>query len=335
MSAKINDYIQRLPKAELHVHIEGTFEPELMFDIAQRNKISLPYDSIESLKNAYQFTRLQDFLDIYYQGMGALITELDFYELTMAYLKRCQQQNVVHTEIFFDPQGHTHRGVSFETVINGICTALTEADSRLGISSRLIMCFLRHLDEQDAFETLAQALPFKDKIIAVGLDSTECGNPPAKFQRVFAKAREHGFLCVAHAGEEGPAQYVRDTVDLLKVNRIDHGNNCLQDSDLVQELAEQQIPLTVCPLSNLKLGGVSDMRQHPLLDLMQAGLMVTVNSDDPAYFGGYINENYSAVQQALNLSGSQLKSLALNSIHASFLDQVDKQHLVEQINQVS
>ncbi len=324
----LTELIQRLPKAELHIHIEGSFEPELMFEIASRNKINLDYDSVESLKNAYQFTQLQDFLDLYYQGMSALQIEQDFYDLTMAYMQQCKLENIVHAEIFFDPQGHTHRGVDFATVINGINAALVEAEQNLGISSHLIMCFLRHLDEQDAFKTLDQSLAHQDKIIAVGLDSTELGHPPQKFEGVFAKARELGYLCVAHAGEEGPAQYVKDTVELLQVNRIDHGNRCLEDPQLVKSLAYSQIPLTVCPLSNLKLGGVSDMRQHPLRELIDSGLMVTVNSDDPAYFGGYLSQNFIAVQESLGLSKTEIVQLVENSFKASFLnDELKQQHM--------
>ncbi len=306
-----------------------------MFEIASRNNVCLAYDSVESLKQAYQFTRLQDFLDIYYQGMSALVTEHDFYDLTMAYMHQCKAENIVHTEIFFDPQGHTHRGVSFETVINGIHQALVDAERKFGITSYLIMCFLRHLDEQDAFNTLEQSLPHQDKIIGVGLDSTELGNPPQKFQRVFSRAEEYGYLCVAHAGEEGPAQYVKDTVELLKVSRIDHGNRCLEDAELVMSLAQSQIPLTVCPLSNLKLGGVGNMQQHPLRELMDKGLMVTVNSDDPAYFGGYLNENYIAVQESLDLSKAQIIQLAENSINASFLSRGEKQNHLEKIKQIA
>ncbi len=329
------ELIQNLPKAELHIHIEGSFEPELMFEIASRNNVNLAYDSIESLKSAYQFTQLQDFLDIYYQGMSALHTEQDFYDLTMAYMQQCKRDNVVHAEIFFDPQGHTHRGVEFATVIDGIHGALVDTEQNLGISSHLIMCFLRHLDEEDAFKTLEQSLPYRDKIIGVGLDSTELGNPPQKFVRAFSKAREYGYLCVAHAGEEGPAQYVKDTVELLKVNRIDHGNRCLEDPELVKLLAASQIPLTVCPLSNLKLGGVKDMCEHPLKSLIDAGLMVTVNSDDPAYFGGYINQNYMSVQQALDLSNVEIVRLAENSIHASFLNEEQKQIHLSAIKAIS
>ena len=266
--------------------------------------------------------------------MSVLITENDFYDLTMAYMKRCQRENIVHTEIFFDPQGHTHRGIAFDTVINGINRALQDAQQHLGISSHLIMCFLRHLDERDAFETLEQSLPFQDKIIGVGLDSSELGNPPQKFTDVFAKAREHGFLCVAHAGEEGPADYIKDALDLLKVKRIDHGNRCLQDPLLVKEIAQRQIPLTVCPLSNLKLAGVSKMSEHPLLELMNNGLLVTVNSDDPAYFGGYLVDNYLAVQQALNLSKQQILQLAKNSIRASFLTDSEKSSYMSRFKQM-
>ena len=319
MKATIEDFIRSMPKAELHLHIEGSFEPGQMFEIAKRNNVPLKYKSVDEVREAYKFGNLQEFLDIYYAGAGSLLHEIDFYELTMAYLEKAHKENIVHAEIFFDPQTHTARGIEFSTVINGIWKALVDGENKLGITSRLIMCFLRHLDEADAFTTLQQALPFKEKIVAVGLDSSEFGHPPAKFERVFAKAREYGFLTVAHAGEEGPAAYVKDTIELLKVSRIDHGNRCLEDPALVKTIAATGMPLTVCPLSNYKLSGVKRMEDHPLRKLMEGGLKVTVNSDDPAYFGGYVNDNYIAVQRALGLTRSEIVTLAGNSFEASFI----------------
>ena len=319
--------IEELPKVELHCHIEGTFEPELMFTIAERNGIDLPYPSVEALHEAYQFTRLQDFLDIYYQGMNVLQKEQDFYDLTMAYLKRIHGQNVRHTEIFFDPQGHTDRGIEFDIAIHGIHQALTDAESELGISSKLIMCFLRHLDQDAAFQTLEQARPFRHLIAGVGLDSSERDHPPQKFAEVFAAAGEQGYLRVAHAGEEGPPEYIETALDVLQVDRIDHGNSCMQRPELVERLVEKQMPLTVCPLSNTRLCVVDDMAEHPLKNMLDAGLKVTVNSDDPAYFGGYMNENYDAVVNALSLSTSDIGKLAQNSIDASFADEDRKSAL--------
>ena len=314
------DFIRRLPKAELHLHIEGSFEPELMFGIARRNDVTLAYATIEELKAAYDFADLQAFLDLYYAGMSVLLTERDFYDLTTAYLKRAVADGVVHTEIFFDPQGHTGRGVAFDTVLDGIWRALWDAEAEHGITSRLIMCFLRHLPEEDAFPELEAAMEHRDRIVGVGLDSSELGHPPQKYERVFAAAREAGFKLVAHAGEEGPPEYVRDTLDLLRVDRVDHGNAAMQDPALVARLAAEQIPLTVCPLSNYRLQGVTDMKQHPLKAMLDAGLVATVNSDDPAYFGGYVLDNYTAVRDALNLSRDEIVTLAKNSITASFLD---------------
>ncbi|WP_423126307.1 adenosine deaminase [Gaoshiqia sp. Z1-71] len=323
------DFIAGLPKAELHLHIEGTLEPELLLRLAQRNRISLRYQSVDELKQAYRFSNLQDFLDIYYAGANVLREEQDFYELTWAYLLKCKEQQVVHAEIFFDPQTHTSRGILFATVINGINHALQDAREKLGISSRLMMCFLRHLDETSAFQTLEQALDYKDLIVGVGLDSSEKGNPPSKFERVFAKARDEGFLTVAHAGEEGPVEYVREAVDLLKVFRIDHGNASIRDEKLADELVKRQIPLTLCPLSNLALKVVPDLKSHPLKKLMDRGLLVTVNSDDPAYFGGYINENYLAIAEALNLSRTDLCRLAKNSFRGSLLPvSLKEQHIM-------
>lgn len=325
------ELIRALPKAELHVHIEGTFEPELMFAIAQRNKIAIPYKSVEEVKQAYNFHNLQSFLDIYYAGAAVLIYEQDFYDLAWAYFEKCAEDRVVHTEMFFDPQTHTDRGVAFSTVINGLQKACDDAKTKLGISSHLIMCFLRHLSEDAAFATLEQALPYKDQIIAVGLDSSEVGHPPSKFERVFAKAREAGFLVVAHAGEEVPAAYVWEALDLLKVNRIDHGVRSEEDPELMQRLIAEKMPLTVCPLSNLKLCVVDDMQQHNIRRLLQQGVHVTVNSDDPSYFGGYMNDNFIAIAEALDLSNEELKQLAINSFEASFITDADKEQWINQI----
>ena len=315
----IENFISGLPKAELHLHIEGTFEPELMFAIATRNGLQLKYPSVDALKEAYNFNNLQEFLDIYYNGANVLLHERDFYELTWAYLEKIHQQNVLHTEIFFDPQTHTSREVEFGKVIKGIYRALEDGQRKLGISFRLILSFLRHLSEDDAFHTLEEALPYKSWITAVGLDSSEKGHPPTKFERVFAKAISEGFLTVAHAGEEGPPEYVWEALKHLHVARIDHGNRSLEDEALIDELVKRQMALTVCPLSNLKLKVVPDMQFHPLAKMLNYGILATVNSDDPAYFGGYLNENYLAVAQALNLSAKQLVALAKNSFQASFL----------------
>ena len=328
------ELIQALPKAELHVHIEGTFEPELMFAIAQRNQIQIPYQSVEEVKQAYNFHNLQSFLDIYYAGANVLVHEQDFYDLAWAYFEKCAEDKVVHTEMFFDPQTHTERGVEFATVIAGLKRACQDARQKLGISSQLIMCFLRHLSEEKAFETLEQALPFKDEIIAVGLDSSEVGHPPAKFERVFAKAREEGFLIVAHAGEEGPPEYVWEALDLLKVNRIDHGVRSEEDKQLMARLIAEKMPLTVCPLSNLKLCVVNDMKEHNIRRLLQQGVHVTVNSDDPSYFGGYMNDNFIAIQQALDLSNEELKQLATNSFEASFISDQEKQKWIAEIKKI-
>jgi len=325
------ELIQAMPKAELHVHIEGTFEPELMFAIAQRNEIAIPYQSVEEVRQAYNFHNLQSFLDIYYAGANVLIYEQDFYDLAWAYFEKCAEDNVVHTEMFFDPQTHTDRGIAFETVLNGLQRACDDAAEKLGITSHLIMCFLRHLSEEAAFETLEQALPYKDQIIGVGLDSSEVGHPPSKFERVFAKAREAGFLIVAHAGEEGPAEYVWEALDLLKVNRIDHGVRSEEDPALMQRLIAEKMPLTVCPLSNLKLCVVDDMQQHNIRRMLQQGVHVTVNSDDPSYFGGYMNDNFIAIAEALDLSNDELKQLAINSFEASFISEADKANWISKI----
>ncbi|RLL31342.1 adenosine deaminase [Acinetobacter cumulans] len=325
------ELIRALPKAELHVHIEGTFEPELMFAIAQRNQIEIPYKSVEEVKQAYNFHNLQSFLDIYYAGANVLVHEQDFYDLAWAYFEKCAEDNVVHTEMFFDPQTHTDRGVAFKTVIDGLQRACDDAKTKLGISSHLIMCFLRHLSEEAAFTTLEQALPYKDQIIGVGLDSSEVGHPPAKFERVFAQARENGFLIVAHAGEEGPPEYVWEALDLLKVNRIDHGVRSEEDEVLMQRLIAEKMPLTVCPLSNLKLCVVQDMTEHNIRRLLQQGVHVTVNSDDPSYFGGYMNDNFIAIAEALDLSNDELKQLAINSFEASFIEDAEKQQWISKI----
>lgn len=322
------NFINGLPKAELHLHIEGTLEPELMFKLAHRNNIEIKYKSVDELRNAYNFGNLQEFLNIYYQGAEVLLTEEDFYDMTMAYLEKANKQNILHCEIFFDPQTHTQRGVMFRTVITGIENAMKEAESTLGISAQLIMCFLRDLDEDSAIETLTEALPYKDKIIGVGLDSAEVGNPPSKFTNVFKLAHQEGFLKVAHAGEEGPADYIWESLKHLKVSRIDHGNNSLDDEDLITELANSKMPLTVCPLSNLKLKVVDDLKNHPLKRMIQKNLLITINSDDPAYFGGYMNENYIAIAEALNLSKEELGQLAKNSFEASFLSAEKKQKMV-------
>ncbi|MGK0390925.1 MAG: adenosine deaminase [Maribacter sp.] len=320
----MKEFIQGMPKAELHLHIEGTFEPELMFAIAKRNNKEIKYDSVEALRNAYSFNNLQEFLDIYYEGANVLIVEQDFYDLTWAYLSKVHEQNLVHTEIFFDPQTHTDRGIPFDIVIKGIRRAMEDGQKKLGISYRIIMSFLRHLDEASAFNTLEQAMPYKDWIAGVGLDSSELGNPPSKFERVFAKARELGLPTVAHAGEEGPAEYIWEALDLLKVVRIDHGNRCLDDDKLVQRLVDIQMPLTLCPLSNLELKVISDMKDYRLVEMMDKGLLATIHSDDPAYFGGYMNENYESVADALNLSKEQIITLAKNSFKASWLSDEEK-----------
>jgi adenosine deaminase len=329
----LEDFINGIPKAELHLHIEGTFEPELMFEIARRNNVRLKHKSIEETREAYKFSNLQDFLDLYYEGAGILTEEEDFYDLTWAYLEKAVSQNVLHSEIFFDPQTHTGRGIKFSTVVNGIHKALADAGEKLGISTRLIMCFLRDLDESAAMKTLEEALAYSDRIIAVGLDSAEMGNPPSKFHEVFKRAREAGFLTVAHGGEEGPAKYVWEALELLKVSRIDHGNHCLDDDKLAEELIRRKIPLTVCPLSNLRLKVIDSMERHPLRRMMERGLLVTVNSDDPAYFGGYINENYLAVTKALNLTAEDIYRLAKNSFKASFLEESKKDKMLGELHE--
>jgi adenosine deaminase len=323
------ELIQKLPKAELHLHIEGTFEPELMFEIAKRNKIKTRFKTVDELKEAYNFHNLQSFLDIYYEGANVLIYPQDFYDLTMAYLKRCREDNVVHTEIFFDPQTHTSRGVPFANMFDGIYTALQDAKEEWGITSHMIMCFLRHLSEEDAFKTLQDAMPFKDKIIAVGLDSSEVGHPPSKFERVFKLAQNEGFLSVAHAGEEGPPEYIWEALNLLHVKRIDHGVRCIEDEKLMTKIIQEKIPLTVCPLSNIKLRVFKKMEDHNLKNLLHRGVKVTINSDDPSYFGGYANANYLTTATALDLTAEEIVLIAKNSFEASFLDEKTKKSWIE------
>jgi adenosine deaminase len=324
--------IARLPKVELHLHIEGSLEPELLFALAERNGVKLPYASVEEVRAAYDFSDLQSFLNIYYAGACVLLKEQDFYDLTWAYLLRCQEDEVCHTEIFFDPQTHTDRGVAFETVVDGISRALADGREQLGISSHLILCFLRHLSAGAAMETLEQALPYRDRIIAVGLDSSEKGHPPEKFVEVFDRARAEGFLTVAHAGEEGPPAYIEQALDLLRVKRIDHGVRCTEDPMLVRRLQKEQVPLTVCPLSNIKLRVFDRLEEHNLKQLLDAGLCVTINSDDPAYFGGYIGQNFRESAEALNLDLNDLGKLARNAVTASFLDEGGKADLMARID---
>src|SRR6266404_5112215 len=330
--SELDQFIAALPKAELHIHIEGSLEPELMLALAERNKVSLRYDSIAGLRAAYRFGNLQEFLDLYYRGMRVLRHEQDFYDLAMAYLARAAAENVRHAEIFFDPQGHTERGVAFKTVIDGLWRALKDAERQFGMTTALILCFLRHLDEANAERTLDEALPWRDRFIGVGLDSSEKGHPPSKFQRVFARARGFGLHAVAHAGEEGPADYVKQALDLLQVERIDHGNRALDDPALIARLAREKMPLTVCPLSNLRLCVVTDLSGHPLKRMLEAGLMATVNSDDPAYFGGYVTENLLAAQRSLGLAKDEIVTLARNGFAASFCDEATKQRHLSLLN---
>ena len=325
-------FIERIPKAELHIHIEGSLEPELMFELARRNRLRLPYKSVDDVRKAYEFDDLQSFLQLYYQGLRVLVGDRDFYDLTWAYLSKTHSQNVCHSELFFDPQAHTGRGIAFETVISGIHHAMLDAEQRLGISSKLVMCFLRDLSEEAAIATLEQALPFKNWIVAVGLDSAEVGQPPEKFSRVFDRARTEGFLTVAHAGEEGPPEYIRQALDSLKVSRIDHGVRCLEDPNLTARLAVDGIPLTVCPLSNVKLRVFESIEKHNLKQLLDRGLCVTVNSDDPAYFGGYVVENFLAVEKALGLERNDIERLVKNSFQAAFLSSDQKQIFLEELD---
>ncbi|MCQ0029353.1 adenosine deaminase [Burkholderia glumae] len=335
MTPDFRNKIALAPKAELHIHIEGSLEPELIFQLAKRNGVKLAYDSIEALRAAYAFTDLQSFLDIYYAGASVLLHEQDFYDMTAAYVERALADNVVHAEIFFDPQTHTERGVSIETVVAGIDRALADAERR-GLSSRLILCFLRHLSEEDALATYEAALPlferYSHRLIGVGLDSSERGHPPSKFARVFAKARERGLKLVAHAGEEGPPAYVIEALDLLKVDRVDHGVRSIEDAELIARLADSRIALTVCPLSNLKLRVFDDMAQHTLKHLLDSGVAVTINSDDPAYFGGYVNDNYFATVAALGLDEREVYSVIRNGFEASFIDASERAARIAQLD---
>ena len=328
---EIIEYIKKTPKAELHLHIEGTLEPELLFKLAKNNNIPIPFKSVKEVKAAYNFTNLQSFLDVYYQGANVLIKEQDFFDLTWAYALKCKEDNVVHTEIFFDPQTHTNRGISFDIVINGIYKALKKAEKEFGLSFKIIMCFLRHLSEEECFKILDQALVHKDKIFGVGLDSSEMGNPPKKFEKLFRKAAENNFITVAHAGEEGPPEYMWEALNLLNVKRIDNGVQCLKDEKLVEKLSKNQVPLTVCPLSNIKLKVFDKLYDHNLKKMLDKKLMVTINSDDPAYFGGYLNQNLIETQAALNLSFQDIKTLLINSFKSSFLSEEKKQEFILKI----
>ena len=332
---KIIELIKKLPKAELHLHIEGTLEPELMFKLAKRNKIAIPFKSVDEVKFAYNFNNLQSFLDIYYNGTNVLINKQDFFDLTWSYMLSCKENNIVHTEIFFDPQTHTSRGIEFDLIVSGINEALLKGKKELGISSKIIMCFLRHLSEKEAFKILDQAINHKNKIVGVGLDSSEIGNPPRKFEKVFDKAIEEGFLTVAHAGEEGSSEYIWEALNFLKVKRIDHGVKCLEDKKLTEKLTAEQIPLTVCPLSNVKLCVYKKLRDHNLKIMLDKGLMVTVNSDDPAYFGGYLNANLIESQRALNLSKEDIKKLVINSFKSSFLNESKKKIWIDEVNNLT
>jgi len=327
----IIEFIKKTPKAELHLHIEGTLEPDHMFALAQRNNIQIPFTNVNEVKYAYNFSNLESFLKIFYQGSKVLVKEQDFFDLTWAYALKCKENNVVHAEIFFDPQTHVDRGINFDTVINGIYKALQKANKEFGLTFKIIMCFLRHLDEKAGFEMLDQASVHKEKIVGVGLDSSEIGNPPSKFKKLFEKAIEKGFLTVAHAGEEGPPEYIWEALDLLKVKRIDHGVQCLKDKRLIEKLRNSQIPLTVCPLSNIKLRVFKKLEEHNLKKMLNQKLMVMINSDDPAYFGGYINKNLIECQAALNLSLNEVKTLLINSFKSSFLKEEKKREWISKI----
>ena len=327
----IVEFIKKKPKAELHLHIEGTLEPEHMFVLAKRNNIQIPFNNISDVKKAYNFSNLESFLKIYYEGSKVLVKEQDFFDLTWAYVLKCKEDNVVHTEVFFDPQTHVYRGISFDTVISGIYRALKKANKEFGLSFKIIMCFLRHLDQESGLEILNQALAHKDKIFGVGLDSSETGNPPRKFEKLFKKAIEKDFITVAHAGEEGPPEYIWEALNLLNVKRIDHGVQCLHDEKLVKKLCDSQIPLTVCPLSNIKLRVFKKLEEHNLKKMLDKKLIVTVNSDDPAYFGGYVNKNLIEIQAALNLSANEVKTLLINSFKSSFLKEEEKKEWISKI----
>lgn len=327
----LEEFIKKSPKAELHLHIEGTLEPEQMFSLAKRNNVQIPFKNIDEAKKAYNFSNLESFLKIYYEGAKVLLKEKDFFELTWAYALKCKEDNIVHTEIFFDPQTHTNRGISFDIIINGIYKALKKAEKEFGLSFKIIMCFLRHLSEDECFKILDQAIIHKDKIFGVGLDSSETGNPPKKFKNLFKKALENEFITVAHAGEEGPPEYIWEALNFLNVHRIDHGVQCLKDDKLVRMLSESQIPLTVCPLSNVKLKVFNKLEEHNLKKMLDKKLMVMVNSDDPAYFGGYLNKNLTETQAALDLSYEQVKTLLVNSFKSSFLKDAEKKKWISKI----
>ena len=327
----IVEFIKQSPKAELHLHIEGTLEPEQMFSLAKRNNVQIPFKNIGEAKNAYNFSNLESFLKIYYEGAKVLLKEEDFFDLTWAYALKCKEDNIVHTEIFFDPQTHTDRGISFDIVVNGIYKALQKAQKEFGLSFKIIMCFLRHLDQEEGFKILEQALAHKDKIYGIGLDSSELGNPPSKYEKLFKKAIEYGFITVAHAGEEGPPEYIWEALNLLNVKRIDHGVQCLKDEKLVKKLFESQIPLTVCPFSNIKLRVFNKLEEHNLKKMLDKKLMIMVNSDDPAYFGGYLNKNLIETQEALNLSQEEVKTLLINSFKSSFLNEEKKKQWISKI----
>lgn len=334
-SSALKNFIEKMPKAELHLHIEGTLEPDMMWYLAKRNGIHLAESTVEALKEAYSFQDLQHFLNIYYEGASVLLTEADFYDLTLAYLNEMFDETVLRVEFFFDPQTHTARGVSFDTMMNGMNRAIQYCRNEYGMSIGIIMCFLRHLSEEDALETLEQAMPFRDLILGVGLDSTELGIPPGKFERVFEKARDAGFHVVAHAGEEASCRYIEEALNVLKIERVDHGIKCLEDPELVERLSRDQVPLTTCPLSNTKLQVIKDLSEFPLVELMKAKLLVTINSDDPAYFGGYLSDNYLAVAEAFNLSREDLITLAKNSFQASFASTEDKKKWIQMVDEYS
>ena len=327
----ITEFIKKSPKAELHLHIEGTLEPEQMFLFANRNKIKIPFKNIEDVKKAYNFSDLDSFLKIYYEGAKVLINEKDFFDLTWAYAKKCKEDNIVHTEIFFDPQTHTERGINFDIVINGIHKAMQKAEKEFGLSFKIIMCFLRHLDEESGFKVLNKAILHKDKIYGVGLDSSELGHPPSKFEKLFKKAIENNFITVAHAGEEGPPEYIWEALNLLNVKRIDHGVQCLKDEKLIEKLSKNKIPLTVCPLSNIKLRVFDNLKDHSLKKMLDKKLIAMVNSDDPAYFGGYLNQNLIETQEALNLTIDDIKTLLINSFKSSFLNEEKKKEWINKI----
>jgi len=328
------EFIKKSPKAELHLHIEGTLEPGQMFDLAKRNNIQIPFKSIKDVKKAYNFNNLESFLKIYYEGAKVLVEEQDFFDLTWAYAVKCKQDNIVHTEIFFDPQAHLDRGIDFDIVINGIYKALQKAEREFGLSFKIIMCFLRHLDEEPGFKILDQAIVHKEKIFGVGLDSSEIDNPPSKFKKLFKKASENNFITVAHAGEEGPPEYIWEALKLLNVKRIDHGVQCIKDENLVEELSRRQIPLTVCPLSNVKLKVFNTLKDHNLKKMLNRNLMVMINSDDPAYFGGYLNKNLVEIQRALRLSKREMKTLIINSFKSSFLSDKQKNEWISKIKEL-